>query len=48
MAIAEKSDAWDAPEPEVEEPPLEEFIPSSQREEVELTSFDPLISSLQS
>lgn len=53
MAIAEKSEMWDAPEPEVEAP--EEFIPSSQGDEVELssTSFNvvlpnPLISSIHS
>jgi len=53
IAIAEKSEIWDAPEPEVEELPsvdslnvdessgdAEELIPSSQGEEVELTSFN--------
>jgi len=53
IAIAEQSEVWDAPEPEVEELPsgdalnmdassgdVEEFIPSSQGEEVELTSFN--------
>ena len=53
IAIAEKSEVWDAPEPEVEELPsgdalnvdassgdMEEFIPSSQGEEVELASFN--------
>jgi len=53
IAIAEKSETWDAPEPELVELPsrealnvdessgdAEEFIPSSQGEEVELTSFD--------
>ena len=53
IAIAEKSEAWDAPEPEMEELPsgdavnvdalsgdMEEFIPSSQGEEVELVSFN--------
>ena len=53
IAIAEKSEVWDAPEPELEELPsedalnvdassgdAEEFIPSSQGEEVELTSFN--------
>ena len=53
IAIAEKSEVWDAPEPELEEPPsgdafnvdapsgdAEAFIPSSQGEEVELTSFN--------
>ena len=53
IAIAEKSEVWDAPEPELEEPPsggafnvdapsgdAEEFIPSSQGEEVELTSLN--------
>lgn len=52
MAIAEKSEIWDAPEPDVEQLPsegalnvdessgdAEDFIPSSQGEEVELTSF---------
>ena len=70
IAIAEKSEIWDGPEPEVGELPfggalnvdesngcVEEFIPSSQGEEVELTSFDnpsnvvlpnALISSVQS
>jgi DNA repair protein RAD57 len=53
IAIAEKSEVWDAPDPELEELPsedalnvdassgdAEEFIPSSQGEEVELTSFN--------
>ena len=53
IAIAEQSEVWDAPEPEVEELPsgdalnvdasrgdVEEFIPSSQGEEVELASFN--------
>ncbi len=53
IVIAEQSEVWDAPEPEVEELPsgdalnvdssrgdVEDFIPSSQGEEVELASFN--------
>jgi hypothetical protein len=53
IAIAEKSEVWDAPEPDMEELPsggalnvdassgdAEELIPSSQGEEVELTSLN--------